>query len=74
MDGTLYVINNSNDVLNLIFRFAIERTDSHISIWFWSRCSLFVPFEVKEGLKTVDPLTWVCKFLSTSIFESTSSC
>jgi len=38
--------------------FAIERTDTDISVWFWSRYSLFVPFEVKEGSNTVDPLTW----------------
>jgi len=38
--------------------FAVERTDSNINIWFWSRCSLFVPYEVKEGLSSVNPLTW----------------
>jgi len=37
---------------------AVERSDSEINIWFWSRHDLFVPFEIKEGSSTVDPLTW----------------
>ena len=55
-----------------IFRFAIERTDSHINIWFWSRCSFFVPYEVKEGSSTVNPLTWVCEvypYLALIVFD-----
>jgi hypothetical protein len=47
---------------NIFFRFAIERTDSDINIWFWPRWSLFVPFEVVESSNTVNPLTWVCEF------------
>lgn len=46
---------------SIFTRFAVERTDSNINVWFWSRCSLFVPYEVKEGLSSVDPLTWVCQ-------------
>jgi len=38
--------------------FAVERNDSDINIWFWSRSSLFVPHEVKAGSNTVNPLTW----------------
>ena len=64
------IINNFNECLflKLIFRFAVERTDSDIKIWFWPRCSLFVPYEVKEGLNTINPLTWVCgKFYISSL-------
>ena len=48
-------------VTMFLYRFAVERTDSDIKIWFWPRCSLFVPFDVRKNLNTVNPLTWVCE-------------
>ena len=63
----MYIIKQLQKCLQLNFRFAVERTDCEINVWFWSRCSLFVPYEVKESTSTVDPLTWVCEFSSISM-------
>lgn len=61
--GGWYVILNTifffNNDLYLPFRFAVERTDAKINVWFWDRCSYFVPPEIKLGLPVVHPITWV---------------
>ena len=69
LGGGWYVMHNKTttsmhvfpffQLLFLFFRFAIERTDFDINIWFWSRRDLLVPFEIKECSSIVDPLTWV---------------
>ena len=65
VDGVSYTMNSSRDVLSFcffsIFRYALERTCTDINIWFWPRSSYFVPLEVKWGLDTVDPDSWVCE-------------
>ncbi|VDC05540.1 unnamed protein product [Peniophora sp. CBMAI 1063] len=38
--------------------YAMERTDTMISVWFWSRDSDEIPNDVFNGLDTVDPTTW----------------
>ncbi|KAJ3511093.1 hypothetical protein NLJ89_g4300 [Agrocybe chaxingu] len=38
--------------------FAIERTDDHISVWFWDRQDKTVPRDVKWGTLLVDPKKW----------------
>ena len=62
VDGTSCITYPVN-VLQLIltFRFAVERTDTEISVWFWDRSSFFVPHEVKWGLDVVHPYLWVCE-------------
>lgn len=59
--GGWYVMYNKQlrRCLQLIFRFAVERNASDISVWFWSRDCLTVPLEVRLGLDIVDPLNWV---------------
>lgn len=39
-------------------RYAMERTSTHISLWFWSRTDASVPAEVKNGSGAVSPATW----------------
>ena len=60
--------------LRLVFpyfhRFAVERTDTAINIWFWSRSSFFVPSEVKSGSDTVDPDGWVCENYSILVLDN----
>ena len=41
------------------FRYAMERNEQHISIWFWARDDPTTPDEIKEGLPFVNSLTWV---------------
>ncbi|KAJ7642037.1 endo-beta-glucanase [Roridomyces roridus] len=38
--------------------YALERTNSGISVWFWSRNALNVPLDVRTGLSTVDTRLW----------------
>ena len=65
--GGWYVMHNTNNLQRylstflfyFIIRLAVERSDSEINIWFWSRHDFLVPFEIKEGSSIVDPLTWV---------------
>ncbi|KAG8957680.1 hypothetical protein FRC00_003644 [Tulasnella sp. 408] len=38
--------------------YAMERTSTHISLWFWSRNDASVPAEVKNGSGAVSPATW----------------
>ncbi|KIK58774.1 glycoside hydrolase family 16 protein [Collybiopsis luxurians FD-317 M1] len=38
--------------------FAMERTDTFISIWFWARGSTSVPSDVKNGNSNVDTSNW----------------
>jgi len=38
--------------------FALERTNTSINVWFWSRSCLSVPLEIKQGSRTVSPLNW----------------
>lgn len=41
------------------YRFASERSEAGISIWFWSRDAGTVPYEVEVGNETVDTDNWV---------------
>ena len=38
----------------------MERTDSFIKVWFWTRNAGNVPSDVKNGATTVDTDNWVC--------------
>ena len=38
----------------------MERTESHIKIWFWTRDAGNVPSDVRNGAPSVDPNSWVC--------------
>ena len=40
-------------------RYAVERTDDYIKVWFWSRYDLAVPNEIRKGAGAVNPLLWV---------------
>ena len=40
--------------------YAMERTDSFIKVWFWTRNAGNVPSDVKNGGTTVDTDNWVC--------------
>jgi hypothetical protein len=49
-------------MLNLIVvvdRYATERTNSFISVWFWPRDDPAVPADVKAGGGSVDTDNWV---------------
>ena len=48
-------------------RYAIERTDSYIKAWFWSRTASGIPSEVQNGAKSVDPNSWVSDLSKTTI-------
>ncbi|KAH9475540.1 putative glycosidase C21B10.07 [Psilocybe cubensis] len=38
--------------------YVLERTEEHISVWFWTRHDPSVPFEIKHGFLEVDSTTW----------------
>jgi len=40
-------------------RYALERTDSFIKVWFWSRTASGIPSEVQNGGGSVDTDNWV---------------
>ena len=52
---------SSNLFFPLLPRFAVERNDTAINVWFWPRSSFYVPPEVKWGFDTVYPDGWVCQ-------------
>ncbi|KAF8227851.1 endo-1,3(4)-beta-glucanase [Tricholoma matsutake] len=51
--------------------YALERTDSSIKVWFWSRNDELVPPDVKYGGSFVDADIWGTPFAN---FPSTTSC
>ncbi|PSR81268.1 hypothetical protein PHLCEN_2v6428 [Hermanssonia centrifuga] len=42
--------------------YAMERTDTFIKVWFWSRSSGNVPSDVKNGETTIDTDNWGFSF------------
>jgi len=36
----------------------MERTSSHISVWFWPRNAKVVPPEIVDASESIDPSTW----------------
>ena len=42
-----------------LIRYAMERSPTHIAVYFWERNSLSVPSQVKTPGNTVDTSTWV---------------
>lgn len=46
-------------VLTRVLRYAVERTNSFINVWFWARNDITVPPEVAYGGFTVDTDVWV---------------
>lgn len=50
----------------LFTRYALERTDSSIKVWFWSRNDELVPPDVKYGGLFVDTDIWVSDILVVS--------
>lgn len=45
------------------FRYAVERTNSFIKIWFWSRAATGIPSDVTSGGTSVNTDNWVRCFL-----------
>ena len=45
--------------LRLLCRYAMERTNEHINVWFWSRSDPFAPDDVTCGAPTIDTSRWV---------------
>jgi hypothetical protein len=43
----------------LFIRYAVERTDSFIKVWFWARKDGLVPADVANGSSSVDTDNWV---------------
>ena len=41
--------------------YAMERTDSFIKVWFWSRNDASVPADVKNGATSIDTDNWVSR-------------
>lgn len=39
--------------------YAVERTDSYIKVWFWSRTSFRVPRDILRGERVVNTQNWV---------------
>ena len=55
-------INDSTSMVadHAVFpRFAMERSDAAINVWFWPRDDLSVPNDVKNGSNSVNPQSWV---------------
>ena len=55
-------INDSTSMIadHVVFpRFAMERSEAGISMWFWSRRGSSVPNDVKSGSNSVNPQNWV---------------
>ena len=44
-------------------RYALERTDSFIKVWFWGRDSSDTPAEVANGTGSIDTDNWVPRIL-----------
>ncbi|KAF8970936.1 glycoside hydrolase family 16 protein [Flammula alnicola] len=44
--------------IDIVEAFVMERTEQHISVWFWARHDARVPEEVKEGLFSMNTKTW----------------
>ena len=44
-------------------RYALERTDTFIKVWFWGRDSSDTPAEVANGTGSIDTDNWVPRIL-----------
>lgn len=44
-----------------VCRYAFERAEDHMKMWFWSRYDGSVPSEVKNGYSNINPDNWVRK-------------
>lgn len=69
-EGGWYVvyIKTIPTIFSTFFRFALERTDSYINIWFWPRSCVFeIPPEVVLGFPFVYPPSWVCEIYSIAL-------
>lgn len=45
-------------------RFAAERTDTYIKVWFWDRNDPSVPGDIRNGAGQANPDAWVCRLYS----------
>lgn len=45
--------------MHLFIRYAVERADSFINVWFWARDDESVPSDVADGSWFVDTDDWV---------------
>lgn len=45
----------------------MERTETHIKLWFWARHSLAVPPEVRSGTSRIHPDLWVGRCILSKI-------
>ena len=51
-------------------RYALERTDSFIKVWFWSRGSASAPAEVVSGAGSINTDNWVRRIFSVGDINS----
>lgn len=40
-------------------RYAMERTNDHVAVWFWDRNSPSIPSEVENGAAQINTTNWV---------------
>lgn len=43
----------------IICRYAMERTNDYIKVWFWERGNIFAPFDATHGAWIIDTSLWV---------------
>ncbi len=53
-----FIINRTAE--NLVKRYAVEKTDTYIKVFFWARNDASVPVGVRDGNGDVDTANWVC--------------
>lgn len=58
-------------LLIAVSRYAVERTNSFIKVWFWPRNAGGIPSDVTNGASTVNTGNWVClPFLTLQLYHS----
>jgi len=50
-----------------LFRYAMERTNDYINVWFWERGDISAPFDATSGAWTIDTNFWVRSSLHLSV-------
>jgi hypothetical protein len=50
----------TNDPDGSTFRYAMERTNTFVKVWYWPRTSKLIPLDVYLGSPIIDTTLWVC--------------
>lgn len=59
-DGALLqIMINTLAPYRLFCRYAMERTNSYIQVWFWERDDESAPFDATTGASSIDTNLWV---------------